>query len=294
MPGIDGIEVCQLIRKDKRYKFVKIILVSGKAMIDERLEGYKAGADDYITKPFVEEELMAKLAVYLQFKRTEEINQIKEDLLHLISHETRTPLNGIIGPAEMLKIDDSLSPDAKNYVSMICESSDRLNDFLKKTSLLCQLKNGINLNKMYDSISTHLKSRLAIFDDVALKKNITFKLDASKDINLNADWALLDIVFDYLLDNATKFSQDGTTIKIQLESNGEDCVIRIINQGEVIKQDWIDKIFDEFAIQDIKHHEKGQGLSLATAKYIIEHHNGSIHVNSSLDTGTNFTISLPC
>ena len=293
MPGIDGIEVCRRIRKDKRYRFMKVILVSGKTMVSERLEGYNAGADDYITKPFVEEELMAKLSVYLQFKRTEEINQIKEDLLHLISHETRTPLSGIIGSAEILKTDNSLSHDAKKFLEIIYQSGTRLNDFLTKTILLCQLKSGIDLNKMYGSISTHLKSRLAMLDNIALKKNITFKLEVSEDINLNADWALLDIVFDYLLDNAAKFSQDATTTKIQLESKGGCCLIRIINQGKVIEQDWIDKIFDEFAIQDVEHHEKGQGLSLAIARYIIEQHDGSIHVDSSLDSRTTFTIRLP-
>lgn len=293
MPGIDGYEVCRKIRKDSRYKFIKIILVSGKAMLNERLEGYNVGADDYITKPFVEEELDAKLAVYLQFKRIEEVNKIKEDLLHLFSHETRTPLNGIISPAQMLLEDNSLSSDAKEYAKMIFESSKLLNELLKKTTLICHLKSGIKLNKISESINTHLQVRLKMLDATTLKKNISFELDAEGDINLNADWSLLDRVFDYLLDNAVKFSQNSTSIRIQLESKDEFCLIRISDHGKGIEPEWIDKIFDEFAIQDIKHHNKGHGLSLAISKYIVEHHGGSINVESLLGSGTTFTISLP-
>jgi CheY-like chemotaxis protein len=81
MPGIDGYEVCRRIRASNWYKFTKIILVSAKAMTEERLEGYKVGADDYITKPFVEEELEAKIKVYLKLKSVEEVEKVKSEAL---------------------------------------------------------------------------------------------------------------------------------------------------------------------------------------------------------------------
>lgn len=81
MPGIDGYEVCRRIRKNKQFKFLKIILVSGKAMVDERLEGYEAGADDYVSKPFVDEELEAKIRVFLRLKSVEEVEKVKSQAL---------------------------------------------------------------------------------------------------------------------------------------------------------------------------------------------------------------------
>ena len=69
MPVMSGYEVCMAIKRDKKHRFAKVIMVSGKAMIEERLEGYEAGADDYITKPFVDDELLAKLKVFSKLKK---------------------------------------------------------------------------------------------------------------------------------------------------------------------------------------------------------------------------------
>jgi two-component system, sensor histidine kinase and response regulator len=71
MPGLDGYEVCQKIRENPLMEFTRIILVSGKVMVEERLKGYQAGADDYFTKPFVPKELQAKVKVFLRLTRAE-------------------------------------------------------------------------------------------------------------------------------------------------------------------------------------------------------------------------------
>ena len=66
LPGVSGYEVCEKIRQDKKLSQVKIILISAKAMINERQKGYEAGADDYITKPFDHEELLLKVQSILE------------------------------------------------------------------------------------------------------------------------------------------------------------------------------------------------------------------------------------
>ena len=68
LPGIDGYRVCQLIREDKLFRGVKIILISAKAMLNEKQRGYKSGADDYITKPFDHEYLLMKIESLLNKK----------------------------------------------------------------------------------------------------------------------------------------------------------------------------------------------------------------------------------
>ena len=82
MPGVDGYEVCKIIRKHITDSQVKIIMVSGKAQVEERLEGYEAGADDYFTKPFAEDELKAKVDVYIALikaeRETQQLNQALE------------------------------------------------------------------------------------------------------------------------------------------------------------------------------------------------------------------------
>ena len=71
MPGIDGYETCRRLRELPETRDSKIVMVTAKAMAAERLQGYQAGADDYITKPFEEEELLDKVRVYMQLSRAE-------------------------------------------------------------------------------------------------------------------------------------------------------------------------------------------------------------------------------
>ncbi len=73
MPGIDGYEVCRQIRMNPSLRYTKIIVVSVKATVPERLKGYQAGADDYLTKPYDEEELLAKIQAHLRLKAFEVI-----------------------------------------------------------------------------------------------------------------------------------------------------------------------------------------------------------------------------
>ncbi len=75
MPGIDGIEVCQRIREDVNQRDCKIILVTAKTSLEDRLTGYDAGADDYITKPFEEDELQAKIRVFVRLNKEERKRQ---------------------------------------------------------------------------------------------------------------------------------------------------------------------------------------------------------------------------
>ena len=77
MPGIDGYEVCRRIRADIAQRRTKVIMVSAKAMVSERMKGYDAGANDYLTKPFEKEELLAKIRVFLELRSAEEVKEAR-------------------------------------------------------------------------------------------------------------------------------------------------------------------------------------------------------------------------
>jgi signal transduction histidine kinase len=293
MPGIDGYEVCRRVRADKRFYLLKIILVSGKSMLEERLHGYEAGADDYIVKPFVDEELEAKIQVFLRLKRSEEVDQIKSDLLRVFSHETRTPLNGILLSTELLHSDDSIGDEAKAYIQVIEDSGRRLLEFVKKTTLLCDIKSGLKLDKNSNSLNSFLGVAIKAVQKDAKVKNVTIVYnDADDDMIFVADWRMLVKVFNYLIENAVKFSPADGIITIERITLETACEIRITDQGKGINPEWMDKIFHEFAVRDVMHHQKGLGLSLAISKYIIEMHEGTIHAECAPDK-TSFVIRLP-
>ncbi|MDM8540681.1 hybrid sensor histidine kinase/response regulator [Desulfococcaceae bacterium HSG9] len=295
MPGIDGYEVCRHIRDNERYKFTKIILVSGKALIAERLKGYEVGADDYVTKPFVAEEMEAKIRVFLRLKHTEEMDQIKTELLMLFSHETRTPLNGIISMSEFLQNDSSLNEKTRDHIRIITDSGYRLLDFVEKASTLCNLKYNSKLSTQKESIAIHLKSALTIvkYNLENLNKKVSLDLNIKNDAELACDWNLVMKALQFIFDNAVKYSPDNGVISIGLDTDHSCCYVCITDQGEGIPPDWINRIFDEFAIRDILHHNKGLGLSLAITRHIMELHGGEISVTSEPGQGAAFTLTFP-
>ena len=119
MPGIDGLEVCRRLRKDERLKYVKILLLTSNIKLEQRLEGYKAGADDYIGKPFDFKELLAKIEVFKRLKNSEEVNDIKSNFLDILSHATGTPLSVIMAYSSILTSSPNLAEEEKNMVEQI-------------------------------------------------------------------------------------------------------------------------------------------------------------------------------
>ena len=155
MPGIDGYEVCRRIRCNPSLQNTKIIMVSAKTSITERLEGYEAGADDYVARSVDKEELLAKVRVYLRLnKQAEELekakclaeaaNQMKSEFLANISHELRTPLHVIIGFAKLgLKKNTTSKPEKiLKYFERIRGSGDTLLELVNNLLDLSKLESG--------------------------------------------------------------------------------------------------------------------------------------------------------
>ncbi|MFH1214885.1 MAG: response regulator [Pseudomonadota bacterium] len=293
LPGMDGYEVCRRIRSDDQYRFTKIIMVSGHARVNERLRGYEAGADDYIAKPFDNEELLAKVRIFAQLKNKEEVDQVKGDLLTLITHETRTPVSGIIGCAELLANDPSLSEEGKELAVLIAKSGQQLFQFMKKAVLLCKLKAGIELHYNPEPVTSMLANVINNIVENHQEEEIRIKTDFDDSLILQADWPLLIDVFRLIIENAFKFSPQKGTITVKSRRENGMLLISVTDEGEGVESAMRAQIFDEFAIKDVAHHQKGQGISLAICRYILHYHNGTIHVESAPGHGATFVIKLP-
>lgn len=131
MPGLDGYEVCRKMRADPRLTTNKIIMVSAKALVSERLQGYSAGADDYVTKPFEEKELLAKIRVFLRLKTAMEMDHLKMGMKSLLGPEMNARLSGIILPSSILMSDTDLEGiERKMLAEMVYRNVTRLKGLL--------------------------------------------------------------------------------------------------------------------------------------------------------------------
>jgi len=293
MPGMTGYEVCRKVRNIPRHRFTKIIMISACTDLDERLQGYQAGADDYMTKPIEKEEFLAKINVFIKLKKAEELDQLKSDLLTLFSHETKTPLNAIFGFSGLLKESPNLTQSEKQYVENMIKAGNHLLTFVDKTILLCELKKDYTLEKSCQFLDDHLKDIVLQQQQKYLKKNVKINQICSSTIQLDADWTLMYKMIEYLIDNALKYSPNNETVTIIGQIKDQIGQLQVIDRGQGIPENDLQFIFDPFAIKNIQNHQAGQGLSLSICRHIMMHHGGTIYASNLPDGGACLTCEFP-
>jgi signal transduction histidine kinase len=295
MPGIDGYETCRRLRADPVLRFVKVVLVSAKALTTERLQGYEAGADDYITKPFAPEELEAKVKVFLRLKSSEELDHLKTEVLQLLNLETRTPLNGILGALELLTEDDALDEEErKSWLEVALNNSLRLSSVLDKALLLCELRAGkIDLVHEKISLDGFLNELIEQVRPLASEKRVGIQVESTAAAEIEGTPEYLGMVIQALLDNAVRSSPPDLQVDLKIRAEDDSTSIAVIDRGPGIDPSQLPQIFAGLSCPESKKRAGGSGLSLALAREIVQRHGGSIEVQSIPDEETRFTIRIP-
>lgn len=292
MPNLDGYETCRRIRENPLFSNIKIILVSSKMMLEDKLHGYKIGADDYITKPFDASELLAKIKVFLRLKTAEEINKIKTNFISLLHHETRTPLTGIFGYTALLQQSANLTAQEKHFLDEIQRCGETLLRSCEKTLLLSDLKSGnIPIEKARIPLSMYFSDYEQRWQENPAGQHCQLQIHGAEGLWIDADPKLFGIVIDTLLDNAVKFARESTVVEVTAKIQGDHLRVEVANKGEQILPERQEEIFNELSVQDVAHHHEGQGLSLALARRVIEAHEGTLTVTNHAD-GPAFIIDM--
>lgn len=270
-------------------------MISAKATLSERLQGYEAGVDDYVAKPFDEDELLAKIRVYLRLKSVEEVGQLKTALLTLLSHETRTPLNGIIAPARLLKSEPHMAAAERlELLDMIDHSATRLHRLIEKVGKLGAMQSGSW--DFHFEVADLCEAALYAVGTVAPQAqahHVRIVPELPEAGTALVDWQELVHSLATLLDNAIRFSPRGGCVGIKAWSEAGSWYVAVHDQGIGIKPEALPYVFQEFASTHVEHYTAGAGLSLAIVRQTILAHHGTIDVTSSKGAGTTFTIRLP-
>ncbi|MEK7347611.1 MAG: hybrid sensor histidine kinase/response regulator [Candidatus Eisenbacteria bacterium] len=294
MPGIDGYETCRRLRANPRLSWTKIIMVSAKAMTSERLEGYAAGADDYMVKPFDPEEMLAKVRVYLRLKSVEEVDRLKTDVLNLLSHETRTPLTVILSPIALLLESPGVTDQQRRILTMVESGARRLLALFERVSFLSQLKAGsVPFVPERQELRSIAQAAIESARETAESAGIRVALEIEHPAPVNGDPKHLQRAVGALLDNAIRVSPKGETVVVRTWTSDSRSILSVSDRGPGIAPELLPHLFEEFAVADVAHHSHGHGLSLAIARSIVGQHGGSIAVEGGDGGGATFRLDLP-
>lgn len=295
MPGLDGYETCRRLRAMPETADSKIIMVSAKAMVSERLAGYKAGADDYLVKPFDDDELLAKVRVYLQLKSIEEVNRLKADVLTLINHETLTPLTLISGPLEIVLHDPKLPDSARSLLETAQAGAQRLAAFVESSTFLSRLYAGlVPFDIARHDLASMVGEAIAAVRPAAERGHVRLTESIPAGAEVECDPSLIRRVLDSILDNAIRHSPAQGAVEATLHTEEDQVRLTISDSGPGIPPELLPRLFEGFAVTDIaKHHSEGHGLSLAIARLILRRHAGTLEASNREQGGAEFVLRLP-
>lgn len=228
-------------------------------------------------------------------------NRAKSVFLANMSHEIRTPLNSIIGFSEILA-NNTADPVVKNHAYSILTAGKALLNLITDVLDLAKIESGkINLNPDFHDLNKILDEINSIFKIRAEEKGLNFKIvsNIKQGLVVNIDGHKIRQVLLNLVGNAIKFTEKGfveVSLKHNLKENSlADIEIKINDSGPGISESDLNKIFLPFEQAGNIDNQKfgGTGLGLSICDRIIKLMNGNISVESKLNYGTTFTVSIP-
>ncbi len=235
--------------------------------------------------------------VILAFDITEQSNAEKRrrEFTANVSHELKTPLQSIIGSAELIENNLVKPSDTKKFISKIRTEADRLVILIDEIISLAKLDEGIDAVRTDVNILELAREACSSLNDSAKLKNVSISIDGEDVILHNSIRTLLKEAIYNLCDNAVKYNVEGGNVKINISETMDNVIISIQDTGIGIPQGDQERVFERFYRSDKSHSREtgGTGLGLSIVKHAVAYHNGDITVKSEEGKGTEIILSLP-
>lgn len=334
LPEMDGYEVSCELKKDPFTQDIPVIFLTARTEHEDIIKGFEVGAADYIIKPFTYSELVARIKTQLELrnknkelryinmrleelvkKRTNELQEsnrnltelnsklkrayeelsrlhkVKNDFIRHINHELRTPLQGIRGFTMILE-ELVENPEQKEYINSINQLVNRLVHLAEMSLLFTEIRldnyklqlEDINLNEF---VSQHINSS-------EFNSNNIIYYPYENEITIKADPKLLAACLNLIIDNAIKYSPDGSQIKIESLQTENKAMLKIFDQGPGFSRKALKNLYELFSADNQKYNKEGFGIGLATAKLIIDTLSSEIKIYNMPEKGACVQLIFPC
>ena len=302
----DGLELLRYAQPENRTQ--PFILLTGVDSQGLEWKSLELAASDYLVKGAFNAQLLSRTLYYalqrkyLEAQRLEyllDLNRSKDEFISIASHQLRTPATAVKQYLGMLLegFAGTLEGTQHQLLDKAYESNERqlkiVSDLLKVAQVdagkVMLRKSSAAVDGLVEDVLKDLRS---VFKD--RKQTVEFT-HPKKKIILDIDIASIRMVLENIIDNASKYSEQHTTIQVDAEDDGEFAVIHIIDEGVGIDPDATIRLFEKFSRLDNSLSTKvgGTGLGLYWAKKSIDLHEGDISFAPNDKRGTIFTIKLP-
>jgi two-component system, sensor histidine kinase and response regulator len=326
MPEMDGFEVAQILKSNKRTKDIPIIFASAeKKERSSVMKGFEEGAVDYLSKPLDPELTKAKVSVLLQIQvqkkllveknislekaeakikllneslqqnlqQIEATNKELESFSYSVSHDLRAPLRSILGYTQVLEEDyiDKLGTDAKQVLNIVRQNAERMNALIDDLLEFARLgKQALQKSEVdTEKLVAHTLQQIS----ASTRHKAEVKINPL--IPVCADYSLLNQVWVNLISNAIKYSarKEKPVVEIGSRKEASEVVFYVKDNGAGFDMEYVDKLFGVFQRLHRADEFEGTGVGLALVQRIVNRHGGRVWAEGKVSEGATFYFSLP-
>ena len=317
LPKMDGFQVCERIKKDRKTQFIPIIMITALKELKDKIRSLEVGADDFISKPFENVELLTRVKSLLRIKKYHDeiqsknieleqknktllrLDKFKEELNHHIVHDMKNPLFVIQGNLQMMAmaVEQTSSPVLKKYVDRIDRSTQNLLRMVLNLIDISKIEDGkMELNQELVNVNDLVNKCIHRFQDYPENQKKTFELHLSDGgSTLKVDSSVLERVFDNLISFAVANVPENGKIEVGSTRVNDSLEYFIHDHGQQIPMKYSDEMFNKFSQVEIKKEgfRVGRGLGLTFCKLAVEAHGGTLCIDPDNKVGNRFILNLP-
>jgi two-component system, sensor histidine kinase and response regulator len=310
MPGMNGYEVCEQLKADERSREIPVIFISALDETMDKVKAFGVGGCDYVTKPLHYEEVFARVESQLALRRARielqrsyaslrELEQLRDNLVHMIVHDMRSPLGALLAIGYVLQQSLSEQPDRRHLrdLGMLLGSADRLRSMVDAVLDVSRLEAGRMPIERVEHDVVRIVSK--VVDSLrALDPDRPISVFAPAAVRVACDESLVFRIVENLIGNGLHHTREGLSLRVSVfEEEGGGARVLVRDEGPGVPDELKAKIFDKFGAvssrsgTEQRYHSVGLGLALC--KLAVEAHGGKIGVIDNADRGSTFWFTLP-
>ena len=302
LPGMSGFETCEELKAHAQTADIPVIFISALTDIQDKVRGFNAGGVDYITKPFQQEEVLARINAHVTIKRQREeldrLNATKDRLFSVIGHDLRGPFMGLLGALELLRdsAEDMDPQTQRELIANLYDSAEKTYHLLENLLEWSRTQQkAVEVHQRPVSLRELIADTVQLFQASARQKQIELTVDVPEGLIAYADRDMISTVVRNLVNNAIKFTDAGGSVTVSGCDQGEVVVFEVRDSGVGMDHEDVERLFELGGTESRlgTGGEKGTGLGLLLAREYVVRNGGSIRVESEPDEGSTFRVTLP-
>jgi two-component system sensor histidine kinase/response regulator len=308
MPRLSGFDVCRRLKAEPSTTMIPVLLVTALDAREDRLAGIGAGASDFISKPIDSADLLLRVRnavatkrlhdqLSTQLRRLQELEAARDTLTHMVVHDLRSPLTGLIGYLELLGAigRETGNAEAVEYTTDAQAIASRLTEMVSQVLDVSRLEAGqMPLSLAETDLVLLLPAAVGGLGATPAGLSVIYELP-SEPVPVSCDPAVIGRVVANLVGNAYKFTRRDGEVRIGLVQRNGRVRFSVTDQGPGVAPEYRERIFEKFGQvpQSGSAGARSSGLGLTFCKLAVEAHRGEVGVESAETGGSRFWVELP-